>query len=347
VVTARRAAAIAGALAMSPVGCKPDLNQTVSLVTGPQILAVRSDPAEGAPKTTIHYAALIVDSAGPLSTSTGWAFCDEREPLAELGPVSPKCYAAAGDWFVPFGVGATAQGVLPAIACRQFGPEVPVPQANQPPGRPVDPDATGGYYQPVRVLVPASGGDVIGIAETRLSCGLAGTPDQAAQFARHYITNSNPAIDSLSSEGTSFSTDEQGAKNPVPVGASLLLRVGWASCPQPTGSCGDEYCDLAESAASCPGDCMTLTGCSGAETYPALDISTHSLVTRREGMQVSWFSTGGTLDNDRTGRDPSDGANFTTNTWHAPGAPGMVHLWAVLRDDRGGTGWAEYAFDVR
>lgn len=339
--------AIAGVLFVSGAVCKPDLNQTVSLVSGPQILAVRSDPAEAAPKATVHFSALVVDSAGPLSAPVGWAFCNERAPLAELGPVSPKCYQPSGDWFSPFGVGTLAQGALPAIACRQFGPEVPQPLANQPPGRPVDPDATGGYYQPVRVLVPTSNGEVIGIDETRLSCGLAGTPDQVVTFAHHYVANSNPAIDSLSSGSVSFSTDEMGARNQVSVGESLQLRVAWASCPQPSGGCGDHFCDLDETAASCPDDCMNLAGCTGAETHPTLDLATRTLVNQREGMQVSWFATAGALDNDRTGRDPGDGANFTTNTWHAPRAPAAVHLWVVLRDDRGGVGWAEYAFDVR
>lgn len=327
--------------------CKPDLSQTVSLVTKEQILAVRSDPAEAPPRSVVRYTALVADSTGPLAPPVDWAFCNAREPLGELGPVSPKCYQPSGNWFLPFGIGSHATGAVPDIACKQFGPEVPVTQGNQPPGRPVDPDATGGYYQPIRVLVPSGTGDVIGIAETRLTCGLAGTPDQVAQFARHHIANVNPAIDSLSAGSTSLATVDAGATNLISVGGSLELRVAWTVCARPTGICGDHFCELSETPTSCPADCMTLSGCTGAETYVALDLATHNLIDRREGMQVSWFATAGRFDNDRTGRDPADDANFSTNTWHADWAPGRVQLWVVLRDDRGGVGWAQYAFDVR
>jgi hypothetical protein len=346
VVAAGRSAIGAAALATlaaPATACKPDLQQTVSIVSGPQILAVKSDPAEAAPRTTVRYGALVVDSHGAISTGVDWAFCNEREPLAELGPVSPKCYQPSGDWFAPFGSGVDATGVLPTIACRQFGPEVPEPQANQPPGRPVDPDATGGYYQPVRVV---AAGNVVGVAQTRLSCGLAGTPDQVTQFAHHYISNVNPVIDSLSAGGTSLVTSAGGQSNPAQAGQRLALRVDWAPCPQATGVCGDGYCDLDETAASCPGDCMTLHGCGGAETYVNLDLAAHQLVTQREGMQVSWFATAGSFEDDRTGRDSNDPSSFATNAWQAPSS-GRVHLWVVLRDDRGGVGWDEYLFDVR
>jgi hypothetical protein len=339
---------IAGGVVLA-AACKPDLNQTVSIVEAPQILAVRAEPAEGKPGATIAYDALVVDSTGALLSSVDWAFCNAREPLAELGPVSPKCYQASGDWFVPFGVGTTPHGNLPVIACRQFGPEVPQSQSGQPPGRPVDPDSTGGYYQPLRVRAPSGGSEVIAIGETRLTCGLAGTPDQAMQFASHYVANTNPVVDSLSPDGggTPFSIDDGQATNAVGLGQALVLRASWASCPKPTGGCGDQFCDLSETATSCPDDCMNLRGCSGAETYVNLDLATHNLVLQSEGMQVSWFATAGAFDNDRTGRDPNDTNDFTTNTWHTPTRAGIVRLWVVLRDNRGGAGWAQYAFDVR
>jgi len=351
---ARRARWMAVLTALGAVGaaCRPDLNQTVSIVSTPQILAVRSDPAEAAPKGNVTYRALVADSTGPLSIPIDLAFCNARKPLAELGPVSPQCLRASGDWFVPLGAGTAgagtqAAGALPDIACKQFGPEVPQAQMNQPAGRPVDPDTTGGYYQPVRVVVPSHAGVVIGIAETRLSCGIAGTPDQLVQFNQHYTANLNPAVDSLTAAGMSLSTDDQGTTNSVRAGDSLALDAAWASCPQPTGGCGDHYCDLDETKESCPADCDTLNGCTGAETYVSLDLNTHNLATQREGMDVAWFATAGAFENDRTGSGPADLTNSSPNRWHAPAQPGTVFLWIVLRDDRGGTGWAEYALDVR
>jgi hypothetical protein len=347
-VTMRRVRRIVALTASCAVGasCRPDLNQTVSLVSTTQILAVRSDPAEAAPKGNVQYTALVVDSSGSLPIAVDWAFCNARKPLAELGPVSPQCLQASGDWFVPLGAGTQVAGVLPDIACRQFGPLVPQATGTQPAGRPVDPDQTGGYYQPVRMIVPSRGGDLVGITETRLSCDIAGTPDQLVLFHQHYTANMNPAVDSLTAGTMSLSTDDHGETNPVHAGDSLALTATWASCPQPTGGCGDHYCALDETKQSCEADCADLSGCSGAETFVSLDLNTHNLVTQREGIEAAWFATGGSFENDRTGRGPTDRTNSTTNTWHAPVGTKIVHLWVVLRDDRGGTGWAEYALDV-
>jgi hypothetical protein len=341
-----RGIAVLAALGAMSASCRPDLNQTVSIVSATQILGVRSDPAEAAPKDDVKYTALIVDSLGPLNVPVDWAFCNARKPLAELGPVSRQCLQATGDWFVPLGAGIQAAGALPDIACRQFGPLVPQATGAQPAGRPVDPDQTGGYYQPVRMIVPSRAGDLVGIAETRLSCDITGTPDQLVQFHQHYIANSNPAVDSLTAGTASFSTNDHGESNPVHVGDSLALTATWASCPQPTGGCGDHYCALDETKQSCEADCAKLSGCTGAETYVSLDLNTHNLVTQREGIEAAWFATAGSLEDDRTGRGAADQTSSTTNTWHAPARPTSVRLWVVLRDDRGGTGWAEYTLDV-
>ncbi len=324
----------AGALAAMAVACKPDLNQTVSIVSEPRILAVQGDPAEAAPKDAVKYRALFVDGSGAIaSPSIQWDFCNARKPLAELGPVSPQCLQAQGSWFAPLGVGEHVTGAVPEIACRQFGPDVPEPEPNQPPGRPTDPDTTGGYYQPVRLLAPSSSGEVVGIAETRLACGLNGaTADQASEFSKCYHANVNPVVDSLATGGVPLVTDENGATNPQQVGDRLALAVTWAACPpDATGS-------------TCPDGCARSTGCTGAEPYVLFDANTGSLSCKVEGLSTSWFATAGSFDDDRTG--PAS-ATTSLNGWRAPAVPGLVHLWVVLRDDRGGVGWAEYALDVR
>jgi len=56
-------------------------------------------------------------------------------------------------------------------------------------------------------------------------------------------------------------------------------------------------------------------------------------------MRVSWFATDGSFDQDRTGRDETDMTTATDNDWVAPTTPGVVHLWLVLRDSRGGIDW--------
>jgi hypothetical protein len=344
--------AIAVATVCTPIllgGCKPDLNQTVSIVSVPQILAVRADPGEAPEKGALHFSALVAGAGGRLSLPIEWDFCNAREPLAELGPVSSQCLQATGDWFSPVGVGTDVASTMPTGACSRFGPNVPQATGTQPPGRPVDPDGTGGYYQPVRLVMNGATGPLVGLAETRISCDIPASPDQLVIFKQHYVANTNPKVDSLTAGSTALVTDDSGQSNAVAAGQALALQAAWAACPRPTGVCGDQYCDLSETPTSCPADCMNPAPCTGAETYVNLDLASSQLVTQREGMEVAWFATAGSFDNDRTGTAPDDPTPFTTNTWRAPSpaaAGGRVYLWVVLRDDRGGVGWAEYALDV-
>ena len=329
--------------------CKPNIDQTVSLVGGPRVLAVRSDPAEAAPKTQVAYTALVVDDTGDVSgAGVDWAFCEARKPLAQLGPVSPQCLQATGDALVPIGDGLQVSAPIPDVACRQFGPETPESMPGQPSGRPVDPDTTGGYYQPLRVLATTAGGDVTGIAETRLSCGLAGaSADQSAAFNARYRANVNPIVDSLVVVGgATWTPDTGGATNVVAAGQKFTLRVAWATCPV-FDVCGDGICGPDETMSGCPGDCTKPAGCTGAERYVSFDLASQTVVDQREGMHVAWFATAGGFDVDTTGRDASDTTSSSDDGWVAPSQPGTVHLWVVLRDDRGGTGWAGYVVDVQ
>ena len=178
-----------------------------------------------------------------------------------------------------------------------------VPQG-QTPGRPVDPDPTGGYYQPVRLIAPKEGGDLVGVGETRLACGLAGaTPDVLEAFQGRYHANINPAVASLGVVGgATFQTDDNGVANAVALGAHLTLRATWAACPS-HDVCNDGVCGPDETATSCPADCTETktkaVGCTGAERYAALQLATQVLVDQRESIGVAWFATAGSFDADR------------------------------------------------
>jgi hypothetical protein len=350
VVTLRPADAwpIVAALAMASA-CKPNLDETVSIVTEPIVLAVRSDPPEAAPRGSVTYTALYVDGSGPIAKpAIEWAFCDARKPLAELGPVNTQCLAATGSWFEPLGSGSQVSGSLPSDGCKNFGSDVPPPVMGQPPGRPVDPDPTGGYFQPVRVVAPS---DAITLAETRLSCGLANAPgDVEVDFGHRYHFNGNPSVDSLrilngESVGAPLRTADAG---PIPVHANahLTLRAAWATCPT-KDSCHDGVCGPDESSVSCPSDCAMAHTCSGAERFVVFDTETQTLNDERESIAVAWFATAGFFDADRTGRGATDSTTTSDNGWTAPAAAGPAHLWVVLRDDRGGIGWADYLFQVQ
>jgi hypothetical protein len=353
--------------------CKPNLNDTVSVVDSPQILAARvgaaGGQAEWAPMATTEFTALYVGASGAISPSTvNWAICNERKPLAELEPVSPFCLNATGSWFTPLGTSNPASGTIPIDACSQFGPDVPQPMAGQPPGRPVDPDVTGGFYLPVRAIAPGASSDLTVIAETRLLCDLAGaTPDVAAAFKQRYHPNTNPVVASLVVEGDAgpWTAMAPGAgPNVVKAGAHLDLEVAWPACPL-TDVAGDGVCGPDETGEACstcgagvgvsmsdccPGpmkDCTQPSGCQGAERYALFDSSSGRLVDAREGISIAWFATGGSFDSDSTGRVGTDPATTSDNGWTAPTQPGSIVLWVVLRDDRSGVGWQTYSVDVK
>ena len=81
------------------------------------------------------------------------------------------------------------------------------------------------------------------------------------------------------------------------------------------------------------------------ETYLYYDPRSQTLVSRRESMRVSWFTSGGELAVDATQVGEDDPATGASTTWHVPG-PGTYYLWAVLRDSRGGIAWTDQTITV-
>jgi hypothetical protein len=343
----RTAGRLVAFLSLFFCACKPNIDETVSIVSRTQVLGVQAMPAEGAPSASVAFTALVVDGNGPVAAPPiTWDFCNARNPLANLGPVSPECLQASDANLVTIGAGPQASGVIPDVACRQFGPEVPEVVGNQTTGRPVDPDSTGGYYQPVSLFIPTPSGLVTALYGTRISCGLAeGTSDQANDYLARYHVNVNPAVASLTAAGAPLAVDGGGSVNTVSAGHTVDLEVAWATCPL-SDACGDGVCGADESLATCPADCTSAQGCSGAERYVNFDLTSQSLFDAREGMHVSWFATEGSFDLDRTGNDGSDTTTTSDNVWVAPSA-GTVHMWVVLHDDRGGIGWGSYTLTVQ
>jgi hypothetical protein len=306
--------------------CKPDLDDRVSVVTTPRVIAVAAQPAEATPGTPVVLTALVVDDKGLVaSPPVDWAYCEARKPLAELGPASSACLQRAADFLTPLGSGASVSTKLPMDACRQFGPAVPTTMPGQPAGRPVDADETGGYYQPIRLLETSSPADSYTLERARIMCGLAGAgSDDIIAFQKGYVANSNPSVDALTSDsGTSLAPDDGVASTSLPAGTHVMLHAAWASCSSDPGAC------------------------TGAESYLLFDLATRTLTTKREAVRVSWLATAGVFDQDHTGRSSDEMDTFSENGWTVPSQAGKVHLWVVLRDERGGTGWQGYAIDVR
>ena len=295
------------AVAVAVCGCKPDFGTPASLVTERRILAVKAEPPEVRPSQPAMLTALVVspDGTDP-SPAVDWALCVTPKPLDENNVVSTACLTDKGVMPIASATAST-MATMPANACTLFGPDPPPQMMGQPPLRPRDPDVTGGYYQPLRLV----DGMATGFALERVTCDLAQAgADLAVQYAMTYKANANPSLQPLSAtvDGAPVALDA------LPAGRDVQFEVGWPA--------------------------------ESAESFPVFDVSSASLITHRESLRVSWFATGGSFAHEVTGRDENDMATTTDNVWTAPSTPGPVHLWVVLRDSRGGVDFAAYELTV-
>jgi hypothetical protein len=186
-----------------------------------------------------------------------------------------------------------------------FGPLAP-PSSSET-LRPTDPDATGGYYQPIRLDLDANQA----IFRERLHCDLAGASLLLSQeFRTRYTPNQNPALAALSA----FVGDQLVSLDGLPAGQRIRLVATWSP--------------------------------DSAETFPVFDAVSQTLADQREALWLSWFITAGTFDDSTTGRAADDPTAWSENAWQSPGVTGTVFLWLVLHDSRGGTNFAAYALTV-
>lgn len=318
--------------------CLPDLSADLSHVDDPRVLAVSAWPVEVEPGETVTLAALVAGASGTVDDAAlTWSLCAARRPLTELGPIHRDCLDDDAV-LEPLGQGVEVDAKIPDDVCRRFGPDPPPATADHPAGRPVDPDITGGYYQPILVASPDG---TRALYQTRVRCGVAGaTQAQAAELRKRYKDNLGPEIAAITSEGVDI-----GDGWAVAAGERVALQVRWAACPD-APTCGDDTCTLDENIETCAKDCTATFGCPGAEVYLRFDPVDLDLVTTREAMRVSWYATAGSFAAASTGRAAADAEPSSDNVWTAPVAGGPATLWAVLRDDRGGTGWKAVVIEV-
>jgi hypothetical protein len=345
--------------------CQPEFTARNSDVTELRILGVRADPPEANPNfgNDIVYTALVADQTGTRKdVAVRWAYCTLPTPVSELNDVSPQCLFPDGPYIKKFGdeMSQSVTTKLPFLpgenSCNQFGPDLPAPMDGGPPGRPSDPDSTGGFYQPIRLLIinpKNTNAYDFTFAQMRIRCSLPGaTIEVAADYQARYRLNANPEIDKLTATtgagSVDLQTEDKGDSGlVVPRGTGVHLTASYAKCPT-APSCGNGFCEAKEDAMSCPADCMMPKGCSGAETYAYFDLTSRTIVDRREAMRLSWFSNAGAFTDDRTGHTEAEAdATTTENTWTAPSTPGSVTMWAVLRDSRGGLTWKSYKIAVQ
>jgi hypothetical protein len=300
---------LAGACALVP-SCKPDFGERESLVDRTQVLAVTVDPPEAPPGELVKTSMLVVSPNGTIEAPpTGWAFCLTPKLLIENGAVSAACLANV---VAPIGDargGVTAQILM--NACFQFGPETQSADV-----RPRDPDITGGFFLPIRARLDGDPGkgQLTAFGFARLVCNLGNAPaDLAAAFKAQYKANKNPTLSAIEAHLEGLAAPA--ALDAIPRGAHVVLRASWR-----------------------PED---------AEVYALYDIRNQAIVTKRESMRVSWFTTAGSFDVDRSGRTEDEMETFTENTWTAPDDARTTHLWFVLRDARGGVAFSSATVTTR
>jgi hypothetical protein len=250
-------------------GCAPKMGNPASLITRERIIGVRAEPAEAAPGNLVQYSTLVVSPSGSVEAQDlSWSLCNLRKPVAENTPVSQACLT---DDLAQSAQGASASIQTPSSACSNFGPLAP-PSRN---GtlRPSDPDASGGYYQPIR---PDLGAEQA-IFRERLSCGLAGASLAMSQdFRARYTANQNPTLVSLSAllGETPVSLDA------LPASQGVRLVATWSR--------------------------------DSAESYPVFDSVSQTIADHREALWLSWFATAGAFDDSLTGGREGDTATEDT-----------------------------------
>ena len=145
----------------------------------------------------------------------------------------------------------------------------------------------------------------------RLHCDLAGASLLTSQeFRASYTANQNPALVSLSA----LVGDAPASLDALPAGARIRPLAAWSS--------------------------------ESAESFPVFDSASQTIVEHREALWVSWFITAGALADSTTGRTEGDPEVSTENAWQAPAIGGVVFLWLVLHDSRGGTDFASFTLKI-
>jgi hypothetical protein len=294
--------------------CKPAVGRSPSLVVGPEILAIKGDPAEVSPGASVSYRFLMASPTGTVTDAQGaWDVCLQPKPPSESNSVASACVAAAPGT----DVGATFTAPVPSDACSLFGPNAPAATQGQPPLRPRDPDITGGYYVPVRLLADnGAGGTLMAFDFERVFCGVGSAPLTAIQaYNTNYKKNNNPTVQGLAviaSDGTR--TDLLAGPATVASGSAVAL-VASASA-------------------------------DSAETFSVYDSVAQVLNDQVEILSLSWFAGDGKFKYDRNDADPA--RLEAANTWTAPqvAASEDIPLWVVMRDSRGGVDFASTTLTV-
>jgi len=201
--------------------CKPAPGPSLSIITEPRVIALAGDPAEAAPGDAVTLSALVASPYGTSTTPLDWSLCLFPRPLGTNDVVAPACLSIDQVQYVAYAL-PSVRTQLPANACALFGPELP---PSSPDAAPVQPDATGGYYQPYRADLEAA----FSVGLERIRCHPAGaSADLASAFRQSYAPNRNPTIAAFTLDGA------PAAGAHVAAGAHAALALDWPDDAQET-----------------------------------------------------------------------------------------------------------------
>jgi hypothetical protein len=261
-----------------------------------RVLALQANPAEVASNQQATIRSLVVDLNPGMDAGTityDWALCTERPTVGV--EIAPDCYDAdMADYLTPLPALAdgTTQFTMPNLTLADFNL----------------PDASGGFYVPVRLRVSSGNQMVTAFINVRWAAGFEPPNHNPTLTGIDYVvTGSNGELPDM---GQMVDTQPivDGTPLDVPLGGKVRLR-----------------------ALDAPGS---------AETYVTFVGSPTSGMTQTvtEQIRFLWYTTAGKLSPDVTGEKAPDTMLDTTKYTDAlAGDSDIVDIWLVALEERGGT----------
>lgn len=285
--------------------CTPSFEDAPWRVEETRVLGIVSEPPEARPGELVQLAALVGAPDGTVSVAPSWSVCTRPRTSAERTAVTQRCLE--GDALEP----AAASWSVLSDACARFGPNVPPTEDDAVPQRPSDPDASGGYFVPIR----AETAEASSFGVVRIRCDLPGvTRAIFEEYEARYELNRNPEIESVALRD----------------GDARLLGV-----------------DPADVSAGVSVDLEVVVSAASAEPYVRYDSGAGVLVDEREWLRVEFFVTDGELERGQVIVDADDERSEpVVVSWLPPASEAEVSGWVVVTDARGGATWRTFTVRV-
>jgi hypothetical protein len=281
----------------------PPPSQRQFLIEQPRLIALTATPSEVLPGQPVALGAVWAaptPAISPLATPSLWSICIEPKAPSEDNSVSPLCAGDAGSALV------SITGGQEMIAGNTWVSQVTATVPADSCGR-FGPDTPPGGFRPR--AADSTGGYYQPFKVQRNDFN--SDVSDAGGFGLVRMTCNLAGAP----PGVSQQYRQQYVANAVPI-AELMIPATVA--PQQRVDMVVRWSD------------------NQRESYLWYDPATATLQTRRESMGVSWFATDGEMQVDAVSVGEAANASQVLAGWTAPSTGGVVQIWAVVRDSRGG-----------